>query len=122
MPGLRFLFDVGVGKLAEETIANDGHDVLAVRDLDPAMTDLDILRLAAQQGRIVVTMDTDFGELVFRADEPCYGVLLLRTDDAPSTEKTRVAISVVREHGDALAGSFAVFARGRLRIHPLRLI
>jgi predicted nuclease of predicted toxin-antitoxin system len=40
-----------------------------------------ILRRAFAEERIVVTNDKDFGELIFRLQEPHHGVILLRLQD-----------------------------------------
>jgi len=52
------------------------------------MADLNILALAVREKRMVVTMDKDFGELVYRSREPHAGVLLLRLEEARSAEKS----------------------------------
>ncbi len=62
---LRFLVDVGIGKGIEKYLRDIGHDAKAVRDIDSRMKDLDIIRLAASEDRIVITMDKDFGESVY---------------------------------------------------------
>lgn len=61
---LRLLVDAGVGTAVEGWLRAAGHDVAAVRDRDPRMPDQDILTWAVAEQRIVITMDTDFGELV----------------------------------------------------------
>lgn len=113
---LRFLFDVGVGRAAERALVELGHDVASVRDHDPSMPDDDILRWAHREGRIVVTMDRDFGALVFQSGIGQAGVLLLRMEDALSNEKAQALRAIVEDHGRELPGRFAVFQRGRLRI------
>ena len=113
---LRFLVDVGVGRGVERALTTDGHDVASVRDRDPRMADDAILDWAVADGRIVVTMDRDFGALVFQSANPQAGVLLLRMLDAASAEKAATALEIVREHGDELVGAFAVFKQGQLRI------
>jgi len=45
------------------------------------------LKLALSEGRIIVTMDKDFGELVYRKKQKHLGVLLLRMEDAKKAEK-----------------------------------
>ena len=62
---MKLLVDVGVGKAVEGWLRGEGHDVLAVRDLDPRMPDEEILKSAVQGQRLVITMDKDFGELVY---------------------------------------------------------
>ena len=62
---LKFLVDVGVGKKVEEYLLEKSYDAKAVRSLDQRMPDQEIIRLAALENRIVITMDKDFGELVY---------------------------------------------------------
>ena len=116
MTALRVLVDVGVGKAVEDWLRADGHDVQAVRDRDPQMDDLDILSWAVSDQRIVMTMDKDFGEIVYHSGQPHSGVLLLRMEDAPSKEKVRVVKEIVQSHADQLPGHFAVYQDGRLRV------
>jgi predicted nuclease of predicted toxin-antitoxin system len=113
---VKFLFDVGVGVAAERWLAVQGHDVKAVRDLNPSMPDIDILDLAAAEQRLVVTMDKDFGELVYRSRRAHAGVLLLRLEAATAAEKVAVLEIIVTQHLATIEGNFAVYQNGRLRI------
>ncbi len=113
---MKFLTDVGVGKKVENWLIENGYDLLAVRDLDPRMGDRDILTIAVRQGRIVITMDKDFGEMVFRANQSHEGVILLRLEGANSAEKSRVVSEIITHYADRLAGKFSVYQKGRLRI------
>ncbi|OGV62040.1 MAG: hypothetical protein A3K19_27495 [Lentisphaerae bacterium RIFOXYB12_FULL_65_16] len=113
---MNFLVDVGVGRSVESVLRQPGHDVRTVRDLDPRMTDDTILELAVREGRIVVTMDKDFGELVYNSGLAHAGVLLLRIEDATGPEKAAVVSGILERHGGELEGAFCVFQRNRLRI------
>ncbi|MFN8485876.1 MAG: DUF5615 family PIN-like protein [Anaerolineae bacterium] len=86
---MKLLVDVGVGKAVEVWLAGQDHDVKAVGDLNPRMTDDDILLLAVQEERLVITMDKDFGQMVFHTGRAHAGVLLLRMEDARSAEKVK---------------------------------
>ncbi len=46
------------------------HDVLSVVDVDPRASDEQIMDLALQNDRILITADKDFGELVFVQNRP----------------------------------------------------
>ncbi|HFE66230.1 MAG TPA: hypothetical protein ENJ93_03120 [Chloroflexi bacterium] len=113
---LKFLVDVGVGKKVETWLTAIGYDVLSVRDIDPRLLDQTILQIAVSENRIVVTMDKDFGEMVYRAKQPHTGVLLLRLADAPSHEKVRVVANIINNHADKLEGKYSVYKSGKLRI------
>ena len=112
----RFLVDVGVGKKVEIWLDASEHDTKNVRDIDPRLSDTAILEIAARENRIVITMDKDFGELVFNAEQVHSGVLLLRLEGAASDEKARVVAEIVTAHTDKMEGKFSVYQSGRLRI------
>ncbi len=84
---LKFLVDVGVGKKVEEYLLEKGYDTKAVRSLDQRMPDQEIVRLAASEKRIVITMDKDFGVLIYHSGMDHCGILLLRLEDATGMEK-----------------------------------
>jgi predicted nuclease of predicted toxin-antitoxin system len=113
---MKLLIDVSAGHAVAEALRNQGHDVLAVRDRDPTMPDIDILAWAVADDRLVVTFDKDFGELVFRSGQAHSGVLLLRLESARNDEKVRVANEIFNNFADQLIGKFSVYQDGRLRI------
>ena len=84
--------------------------------VDAKMLDSDILSLANKEERIVVTMDKDFGELVYNAGLAHSGVVLLRLHNASSEEKANVIKQIVKEYSQLLPRNFCVFHKGRLRI------
>ncbi len=116
MTALRIL--VGVGRAVESGLRQNGHDTQAVRDRDPKMGDTATLSWAVAEQRIVITMDKDFGELVYHSGQPHAGVLLLRLESAASAEKVSVIEEIVNTHGDELPGKFTVYQDRRLRIRP----
>ena len=62
---MRILIDVSAGQGVAEAIRALVHDSEFVRDVDPSMPDEDILAWAVREARLIVTMDKDFGELVY---------------------------------------------------------
>ena len=110
------LVDLSAGQAITEALRRLGNDVLDVRDRDPRMSDVDILSWAVSERRLVVTMDKDFGALIYRSGHPHAGVLLLRLEAASATEKVRVVEAIFDQFADQLIGRFAVFQDGRLRI------
>ncbi|GBD86591.1 hypothetical protein BMS3Abin03_00512 [bacterium BMS3Abin03] len=113
---LKLLFDVGVSKKAETHFKNIGYDVLAVRDLNPSMKDIDILDLAVKEKRLVITMDKDFGELVFNSKKGHTGVLLLRMENATWKQKTDVLLEIFNKYANVIVGKFSVYQDKKLRI------
>jgi len=108
--------DVGVGKKVEEWLAGNGYDIKCVRDINPTADDSEILRLAVKENRMVITMDKDFGELVYNSGRLHSGVLILRLEDADSGQKVKIMKKILAEYSDKLHGKFCVFQGERLRI------
>ena len=113
---LKFLVDVGVGTRVEGYLREEGYDARTIRAIDPRMSDEEIIRLAVSEGRMIVTMDKDFGELVYRGKQGHSGVLLLRMEDARGEEKAEVVEQILREFAGQIKGCFCVYQKGRLRI------
>lgn len=113
---VKFVLDVGVGNKAKDYLLGQGFDVISILDLDPSMPDSDILSIAEKDGRMVITMDKDFGELVFRSSRRHSGVLLLRLEDATGEEKVSVLRWILDNFTDQIEKRFCVFQNGRLRI------
>lgn len=117
---LKFLIDVGVGKKVELFLKEQGHDIKTVRTIDPQMPDEEIIRLASSEDRMIITMDKDFGELVYHSKMNHRGVLLLRLEEATGDEKQEVVANILAEYSAEIVNCFCVFQNDRLRIKKIR--
>ena len=115
---MRFLLDENLWQDAVEALRELGHDVAWVRVDAPALPDDDILTLAGLDGRILVSADKDFGDLVFgRGLHADNGVILLRFTGSLAA-KTALLVQAVGVRDD-WSGLFAVVENDRIRIRPL---
>ncbi|MGE0086576.1 MAG: DUF5615 family PIN-like protein [Desulfococcaceae bacterium] len=114
--GLKFLVDAGVSKKVEEYLKIQGYETKNVRDIDTRMPDEDIIRLAVSEHRMVITMDKDFGELVWHYDMEHCGVLLLRMENAAAAEKLEVITFILSNYSDKIKDNFCVYQNNRFRI------
>ena len=64
-----YVFDVNVGKPVVDYFRTKGFDITSVQELNPQIDDDEILRMAVEQNRILITLDKDFGELVYRISQ-----------------------------------------------------
>ena len=61
---MRFLVDRCAGRRLAAWLLDRGHDVLEARALGPDPGDKALLEHAEAEDRILVTLDTDYGELI----------------------------------------------------------
>lgn len=102
-----------------DVLRADGHDVLyAVESLRGA-TDDEILTRAFSEGRILLTEDKDFGELVYRLRRPAHGIVLLRFDVADRASKAPRLRYLLEREAQRLPGAFVVLEVDKIRIRPL---
>ena len=115
---MRFLVDRCAGRRLAEWLRNSGHDVVEAQSLGPDPGDRALLERAGADNRILVTMDKDFGELIYLRRVAHAGLLLLPDVRVPQRiEAVRV---VIEGHREALEARAVVTVRGgRIRIsHP----
>ena len=112
---MRFLVDRCAGRRLAEWLRAQGHDVLESQSLGPDPGDRVLLEIAVSQGRILITIDTDFGELIYRHDFPHAG--LVRLPDVPAERRIALLAAVIDRHSSALENRAIVTIRGeRMRI------
>ena len=84
------------------------------------MEDKESIRTCVSEDRMIVTMDKDFGELVYHFSMRHCGVLLLRLEDATGTEKLQVVKHIIENYLSQIRNGFCVFQNGRLRIRKTK--
>lgn len=114
---MRFAIDACVPAQLAEALAALGADVVAAAGR-PAMPDEKVLDGAVAQGRVLITNDKDFGDLVFRDGHAAVGVVLIRFDivSPALAEATALRISDLSQHG---RGQFVLLERGGERWRPM---
>ena len=96
-----------------------GLDVVAIGEAHGGMDDRDVMALAREQGRWLLTFDTDYADLVFhRHLPPPPAVLLVREPHYRAIEPAQWILPLIAAPSE-IAGFFCVVSRGRLRKRPL---
>ena len=96
-------------------LTDGGHDVLSALESNPRATDEELLVLATEEQRIIITEDKDFGELVFvrRLPHPC----IVHLVEMPVAEKVAAMRELIDSHQDDMhEGALIVVTRSRVRI------
>ena len=63
-------------------LRSKGYDVFSIGIDNPSIKDSEVMKIAMDEGRVIVTFDRDYGELIFRHNyKPESGVIYLRFDE-----------------------------------------
>lgn len=78
-----------------------------------------ILRIAGEEGRIIITNDKGFGEMVFFKKEFSHGLILLRANDERAENKVRLVAEVMARVGERIKGNFIVVNEAGIRVRTM---
>ena len=115
---MRFLADEHVSRLVIDILRAAGFDVMSVGEMHAGASDNEVLSTADREGRILITEDRDFGELVVRQRLGVSGVVLLELDRLSSTAEAARVTEVATVHATGLDGNLLVVEPGRVRVPP----
>ena len=119
---MKFLIDNALPPRLAELLNEAGHDGTHVRAYGmQAAGDPEILERAREEGRIIVSADTDFGA-VLAAQEAAQPSFVLFRDPTLMTARDYMRVLVAALpllEADLAKGCVAVFRRSRLRVRRL---
>lgn len=114
---MRFLIDECLSRSLVEALREAGHDVRFLREEGRGKSDASILAEAVQEGRIVVSEDSDFGLLAVRDRQPAVGIVLVKSSafEWPAPRLASHVLDVICELGENLNGHWTKIEPGRVR-------
>ena len=90
-----------------------------IAELSAGILDPEVLALARANDAVLLTADSDFGELVYRQRRAHAGVMLLRLSGLAEAEKVGLVLAAVADHEGELTGAFSVLSPRALRIRAV---
>lgn len=113
---MKFLADENIGLEVVVFLRLEGNDIHSITEISPGVSDAMVLAKAVNEERILITSDTDFGELVYRAGQRHTGIVLLRLADERNANKIRVLSKLIVSYAHELVGNFVVVSETGVRI------
>lgn len=96
-----------------------GFDVTRPADVMPGTADREVLALALSQGRVILTEDTDFGELTVRLGLPTHGVIRVDLRSLDRAAQARRLIVCLEALSDSVIGALVTIEPTRARLRRL---
>ena len=118
---MKFKLDENIGRRGLELMQAAGHDVMTVRDQRlGGATDEKLFEVCASEGRALITLDRDFGQVTRFPPEQSAGVIVLEAGPRASVpailDRLKAFLAVLETR--PVAGSLWIVEPGRVRIHP----
>ena len=115
----RFLANENVPKTAIDAARKSVIEIDWILEREPGASDERVLAIALAEERILISYDTDFGELVFkRGINASCGIILLRPHLQTPEAQAAILLAVFSRPID-WRGNFSVVREGLLRVVPL---
>ena len=113
---MKFLLDESVEFRLSSWLAGKGHDVTAIaHDYPHTLSDREVVEIARREGRVLITSDRDFGELIFRQKLSHAGVIFFRMGAATLDAKIARLRTLFATHPEHLR-SFVVVSERSIRV------
>ena len=119
---MKFLVDNALSPVIAVALAEAGHDALHLRDLGIASApDEQVFEAAAEQGRVLVSADTDFGAILAQRQTKHPSVLLLRRQRSrrPAAQVEQILRHLDRVVTPLTDGAVVILEPTRIRIRRL---
>jgi predicted nuclease of predicted toxin-antitoxin system len=90
-------------------------DVISIAETSSGISDVAVLEIANSLKALLITEDTDFGDLIFKHKHKHSGILLLRFSHLPRLERIDTSLKLIEASYLALLNEFSVFSKQGLR-------
>jgi predicted nuclease of predicted toxin-antitoxin system len=118
---MKFLADMGISMTTVQALCKEGHDAVHLREQQlHRLSDAAILDKARQEGRIVLSSDLDFGDLLAAGLHQFPSVMLFRLhDQTPSSVTPKLLAVLAQRRRELESGAVVVVEDARYRLRRL---
>ncbi len=113
---MKFLVDECVGHGVAAWLKDQGYDVTSILEFSPGVPDVIVLQKALLENRVLITMDKDFGDIVFRNNSNHCGIILLRLFNWQPKHKINILEKILTHYADQIQNNFIVVTEQSVRI------
>ncbi|MCK5524889.1 MAG: DUF5615 family PIN-like protein [Thiomargarita sp.] len=115
---MRFLANENFPLHSTLLLRDNDQDIIDVADIMPSASDEEVLHYAYQEQRIILTFDSDYGELIYRFKMPSAGVVYFRFLPTTPLEPAEIILQWLSAN-IPLANQFTIARRNKIRQRPL---
>ena len=117
---LKILTDENISPKVVKCFRELGYDVLDIKEEHwYGKNDDEILNIAFQEQRFILTHDSDFGTLAINEGKTCYGIFYLRLSNLKPADVVRICKSVLKMDIEVSQGTIIVIEEKKIRVRNL---
>lgn len=97
-------------------LKSSGWDVLSISLDSPSITDEEVMKIAIEEKRTIITFDRDYGTLIYQYGyRPPAGVIYLRLQDFTPEEPANFLLNLINNTTLTFIGLFTVVDENNIR-------
>jgi predicted nuclease of predicted toxin-antitoxin system len=117
---VKIKLDENIGRRGLELLRVSGHDVMTARDQGlGGITDEELFKVCSGEGRVLITLDRDFGQVPRFPPQQSAGIVILELGSRATLREIIARLgdflAVLEDH--SVAGALWIVEPGRVRIH-----
>jgi predicted nuclease of predicted toxin-antitoxin system len=118
---MKFLADMGISPRSTAFLRSQGHDAIHLHDASlDRLSDASILSKALDEGRVVLTHDLDFSDLVAASRARLPSVVTFRLRNMSADHVNRYLQLILADYQERLiAGAVISITEGQIRVRSL---
>lgn len=120
---MKFLADMGISPKSVDFLEKQGHHAIHLQQEGlNRLKDPQILKKALEEGRILLTHDLDFGDILAASGSHLPSVVIFRLRNMRPEKVNLFLLMIITNHpSDLEEGSIITVTEGRIRIRKLPL-
>lgn len=117
---IKLLTDENISPKVVAFLRNAGNDVLDVKEEQwHGRPDEELLQVAYDENRFVLTHDADFGALAIYQGNSCYGILYLRLNNVRPATIIQILAGLIQKEVEVTPFTIWVIEEKRVRIRQI---
>ena len=112
---LLFLADENFPRSSYEYLLELGYDIKSIQLNHHGISDEEVIEIGIKEGRLIITFDSDFGELVFRKGYLPKGIIYFRLKTFRPKEPGQYVMNLINDPNIELDGYFTVVDENQVR-------
>lgn len=63
---MKFLANENIPLESVKILRRNGIDIISIQELNPGITDIEVINISNSENRIIITFDKDYGDLIYQ--------------------------------------------------------